>query len=456
MDEPNPPSRTRHHLHGVPDPEPTPWKRRVVLWSGGVLAGIVAVAFLRLTHLAYDGFVWMIAGRPWLALLITPIGFALIAWWIAHFMPDARGSGIPEVIAAQDEESGPLTERLVGWRMVLAKFALTPLALLVGGSIGNEAPSVQIGAGVMYSLGKRFGFDDPRAAARFILAGGGAGLAAAFNAPLAGVVFVIEELAGAFEHRMSGIVIAAVLFAGVVSLSLLGNYSYFGSVSASLPLGEGWLAILATGIGCGLAGGMFARLMLMDGAPLRRLAHWRARRPVLIAFGFGLLLVGLGLLSHGAIYGTGYDQARALLQHQPQSPGLLFGPYKFIANSLNVFSGVPGGALSPALAVGTGLGADIAVLFPHVDPSVIMLMGMAAYLAGLAQTPLTAAVICLEITSNQTLALPILAAALLGRAASALICRTPMYNVLALRIMQAYEQQRAADAAASSRTIADP
>lgn len=439
------PSPTHHHIHGQTEPEPTPWRRRLALWSGGVLVGVIAVAFMKLTNLAYAGFESMISGRAWLALLITPPSFALIVWYITRYMPDARGSGIPDVIAAQDEQSHTLSERLVSWRMVLAKFVLTPLALLTGASIGNEAPTVQIGAGIMYTLGKRFGFDDPKAASRFILAGGGAGLAAAFNAPLAGVVFAIEELAGAFEHRLSGILIAAVLFAGVVSLGLLGNYSYFGNTAASLPLGEGWLAILVVGILCGLAGGLFARLILLDLGPLQRLAELRRRYPVWTAAIAGVGLVGLGLVSHGSVYGTGYDQARALLQQAPQNPGESFGVFKYLANVVSNWSGVPGGSLSPALAVGTGLGYNVSHWFPHVAPGAIMLLGMAAYLSGVAQTPLTAAVICLEITPNQNLALPILAVALLGRASSSLVCRTPMYNVFAARLMDEYERHRTSD-----------
>ncbi|MHB1615944.1 MAG: chloride channel protein [Metallibacterium sp.] len=447
MHDERPPPATRHPVHGEHEPEPTPWRRRLVLWSGGILVGLIAVAFMKLTNLAYATFAEIIAGRAWAALLITPPSFVVIVWYITRHMPDARGGGIAEVIAAQDEQNHALSERLVSARMVLAKFLLTPLALLTGASIGNEGPSVQIGAGIMYTLGKRFGFDDPKAAARFILAGGGAGLAAAFNAPLAGVVFAIEELAGTFEHRLSGILIAAVLFAGVVSLGLLGNYSYFGNISASLPLGEGWMALLVVGILGGLAGGLFARLILLDLGPLHHFSALRARYPVWIAGIAGLALVGLGLASHGSVYGTGYDQARALLQGAPHNPGESFGVFKYLANVLNVWSGVPGGSLSPALAVGTGLGYNVAHWFPHVAPGAIMLLGMAAYLSGVAQTPLTAAVICLEITPSQNLALPILAAALLGRASSALICRTPMYNVFAARLMREYENQRAQDAA---------
>src|SRR6476620_1173203 len=107
----------------------------------------------------------------------------------------------------------------------------------------------------MHSLGGRSRFSDPEQGARFLLAGGAAGIAAAFNTPLAGVVFAIEELSGTFEHRFSGTLLTAVLVGGIVSLGLMGSYAYFGHVSTSRPLGWGWLAVVVCGAVCGLAGG---------------------------------------------------------------------------------------------------------------------------------------------------------------------------------------------------------
>ena len=141
---------------------------------------------------------------------------------------------------------------------------LTSLSLLGGASVGREGPTVHVGASLMYLFGRWFGFKDPRELSHFLLAGGAAGIAAAFNTPLAGIVFAIEELSGRFEHRFSGTLLTAVIVGGVVSLGLLGNY--FGHVSARLPLGQGWLAILLCGVVAGLLGGLFARAVLASAA----------------------------------------------------------------------------------------------------------------------------------------------------------------------------------------------
>jgi H+/Cl- antiporter ClcA len=296
---------------------------------------------------------------------------------------------------------------------------------------------VHVGDSLMYVIGRRFGYADAREASRFLLAGGAAGIAAAFNTPLAGVVFAIEELSGAFEHQFSGTLLTAVIVGGVVSLGLLGNYTYFGTVSTALPLGQGWLAVLACGLLCGLAGGLFSRLLLlaMEGRP-RWFGALRRRHPVLLAASCGLVLAILGVTLGAGAFGTGYAQARELLQGHA-SVGESFGVVKFAANLASYIAGIPGGLFSPALAVGAGLGHNLAALLPGVDPTAVVLLGMCGYLTGVTQAPLTSAVISMELTDNSDMLLPILATVLLARGASSLVCHTPVYKALALRLLAA-------------------
>jgi H+/Cl- antiporter ClcA len=320
--------------------------------------------------------------------------------------------------------------------------ALTLAALLGGASVGREGPTVHVGAGLLYTIGKRFGFADAVSSGRFILAGSAAGLAAAFNTPLAGVVFAIEEMSGAFEHRMSGILLTAVIISGVVSLGILGNYSYFGRFDIMLPLGKSWIAVIATGGICGLAGGLFARLIIPDDRGLRGLVgRLRARQPVVFAFFCGLALVLMSLLTKDGLYGTGYDQAKAILAGHSDTISE-FGGLKFLGNIASYWAGIPGGLFSPALAVGAGLGSNLAAFMPGTDPSAIVLLAMAAYLAGVTQAPLTSTVISMELTANQQMALPIMASCLLARAVSTLVCRKPVYHALADRLVAGYEQER--------------
>lgn len=423
---------------------PQRWQRRAAMWTGAVVVALAAIAFAKGAELCYALFVRLLGqSRAW-PFVVTPLGFALLAWLTQGRLKATRGSGIPQVIAALErEDDAPFRTRLLSLPVAIAKMLLTLFAMLVGASVGREGPTVHTGAGLMAWLAQRLGLNDAKSVSHFALAGGAAGIAAAFNAPLAGIVFAIEELAGTFEHRFSGALLTTVMISGIVSLWLLGDYAYFGAMSTSLPIGEGWIAVLVTGILGGLAGGLFARAILWvsSGSGVGAGA-WRLRSPVLFAGLCGLAMAAIGYASGDAVYGTGYAQVRALIEGHPAiSPW--FAIDKWLANFASYAAGIPGGIFSPALAVGAGMGAILAPWLPHTAPSAAILLGMSAYLAGVTQAPLTSAVITMELTDNHEFVLPILAACLLGRTFSTLLCKTPVYRAFARRAVEARERELA-------------
>lgn len=407
------------------------WRRGLVFWGGAVATGAVIAglavcsdAALHVYHAA--------SGRsplwPWLA---PPCGLALIAWLTNRVFPGSQGSGIPQVIAALTIRTSAARDRLLSMRIAAGKFMLTVLGLASGASLGREGPTVQIGASIMHSLGRIGRFSASDIDRGLILAGGAAGVAAAFNTPLAGVVFAIEELSRSFEDRTSGTIYAAVILAGITSVSLLGDYTYFGTTSAQLGSPGAWLAVPLCGIIGGLAGGVFARLMIAGPsglpAPLQQL---RQRSPVRFALCCGLLIAAIGWTSGGTTFGTGYGEAHALVQ-QEGTFNPLFAAWKALATLVTYVSGVPGGIFAPSLAVGAGLGGALA-MHVHLAPGgAMVVLTMAAYFAGVVQAPLTAFVIVGEMTNDRALTLPLMAAALLGRGASALVCRRGLYRALA-------------------------
>ncbi|TXM90668.1 chloride channel protein, partial [Methylobacterium sp. WL122] len=264
-----------------------------------------------------------------------------------------------------------------------------------------------------------------------ILAGGAAGVAAAFNTPLAGIVFGIEELGRAYEPRSSGLIVAGIVAAGLTSLWLVGNYTYFGTSDATLPLGKGWLVVVVLGAAGGFAGGVFSRLVILfaRGLPGRG-GRWIARHPIAFAGLCGLGVALAGLASGGSVYGTGYEEAKALL-HGDSAARLDFAPLKFCATALSAISGIPGGLFAPSLAVGAGLGGMLQDVFPHVPIGALVLTGMVAYLAGVLQAPITAFVIVTEMTQDHAMMIPLMIAAVLADAASKTVCRTGLYHTLA-------------------------
>jgi len=401
------------------------WRMRLVFWGGALAVGVVGVLFAaaatqmaRLFHL--------LAVRPWVPLLLTPLGFTLSAWIAVRFFPGSQGSGIPQAIAARTLEPEGRS-RLLSLRLAFGKILLTLFGLAFGASIGREGPTVQVGAAIMLASGRLGGMGQARG---LILAGSAAGVAAAFNTPLAGIVFAIEEMGRAFEQRTSGLVLIAVILAGIASLGLVGNYSYFGSTSSHLMVTIDWVAVLVCGVLGGALGGFFARLTIWGQA---RTARWIApapmRRALLVALCCGLAVALCGILSGGATYGTGYEAARAAVEGQGQP--FYFAPLKFIATVASTLSGIPGGLFAPSLSVGAGLGDVIArVLHVHAAGAIVLL-GMAAYFAGVVQAPITAAVIIAEMSNATAMRLPLLLAALIGYGVSRLFQRESLYHVLA-------------------------
>lgn len=411
------------------------WRQHLAFWLGALLVGLVALAFAWLADRCFGLFERLLAVAAWLPLLVTPLGFAGLAW-ITQGFAEARGSGIPQVIAALESPSRRFRARVLALPVAAVRMLCTLGALLVGGSVGREGPTVHIGAAVLYTFGRRLGLHGRRTVAGLILAGGAAGIAAAFNTPLAGIAFAIEELSRTFEQRFSGLVLTAVLIGGAVTLGLVGHYAYFGDIGGRLPGGWGWSEVPACALLGGLLGGLYVRLVL----PTRRgwlghLCTLRERYPVLFAGACGLLLALLGQASGNQVFGTGYAQTRALLEGQPLTEGS-FLLWKFLANVVSYLAGIPGGLFSPSLSIGAAF-APLLALLPGVNPQTCALLGMGAYLAGVTRSPLTASVIVLELSRSPDLAIPMLAVTLLAAAISGRIAPVSLYHALARQILEA-------------------
>ncbi len=401
------------------------WRQRLVFWGGAIAIGCVSVAFTEASNGAQAAFKHGIARFWLLPMIVTPLGFAISAALTAKYFHGAEGSGIPQAIAARNLAQRPDRYRLLAPKLILGKIGATLIGLLCGASVGREGPTVQVGAIIMLQVAR---FGRLRNERGLILAGSAAGIAAAFNAPLAGIVFAIEEMSRSFEQRTNGLVLYAVIFAGLTSLGLVGNYTYFGITHATAGTWQDWLMVIACGVIGGLAGGLFARLMLEITAAARRWINSTPRRNIQFALACGVIVAITGILSHGATFGTGYAQARAAIEGQPVS--WTFGPAKFIASLATAVSGIPGGIFAPSLAVGAGLGRTLGAICGVGGFSLVAVLGMAGYFAGVVQAPLTAFVIILEMTGNDDNVIPLMIASMLGFGASKLIAPTPLYHAL--------------------------
>lgn len=416
------------------------WNRRAIFMVGSIVVGLVSVAFARASDYANAGLHTMLAAAAWAPFIVAPMGFAAISFLTERFFKEAQGSGIPQTIASLHGANAALRDRLLSLRVAFGKIVLTLAGLFAGASIGREGPTVQVGASLMYALSRIFEFPHEEMKRGLILAGGAAGIAAAFNAPLAGVVFAIEEMSRSFSERTSGILIAAVVFAGIVSLALLGNYTYFGQTTAVLALNNEFPAVLLCGTLCGLLGGLFSRLLIAS-ARLgnSRIAAFRKRQPYAFAACCGLAIAFVGLASNNTVYGTGYAETKAMLSSSQPIPWS-FGGLKLAATLISYASGIPGGIFAPSLAVGAGLGQNIALLFPSSPVAAIMILSMVGYFSGVVQAPITAFVIVIEMTRDSNMALPLMAVSLIAYGLSRVVCPKPLYKVLAKGYIRPSEQ----------------
>ena len=430
-----PPDLSSHNVRSAFRRElisPHLWRTRLVVVSMAAIAGLVVVGFTWLAEAAFARFLSLEALAWWMPLCWTPLWCAAIVWVTRRYARGAGGSGIPQVMAALDPAlSGGRRPLLVSLKLSLAKIGLTSAGLLGGLSLGREGPSVQIAAGIMLSARRWLPRRSGISAHSLLVAGGAAGIAAAFNTPLAGIMFAIEELSRSPEQRNSGLIVAGIVLAGLVSISVYGNGTHFGVIHPG-PIGLALLGPgLLTAVVCGFAGGLFARLLLasISGRSADLPSRWRARHPVAFAAGCGLLVAVVGILSGGATYGSGNEATRDLLENEASLP-IAFALFKFVATWLTAWSGVPAGIFAPSLSIGAGLGNDIALLTGYPHAPALIALGMVAFLAAATQAPLTAFIIVMEMVDGHSMVLSLMACAVVASTVSRVLT-PPLYTALA-------------------------
>lgn len=394
------------------------WRTRVTLWAAATLAGLLVVMFARIADMALAQFSFHTSERPWLPFVYTPLVGMLVVWLITRFFVGAQGSGIPQVIAATRlVHQGKRVDKLLSLRIAFAKITLGTLALTGGFSAGREGPSVQVAASIMHFFHRFLPNARIVRAEDLILAGGAAGIAAAFNTPLAGIAFAVEELGRKLETRTSGVLLSTIILSGMVAIALQGNYNYFGhfdvpDISFNI-LGP----VLAIGIGCGLLGGLFSRMLLWPQRHSRFVVwEWRRRHPVWFSGACGMIVAILGWLSGGMSYGSGYGVTSQVIASDIGLPW--HAPVtRFLATVVTYFSGIPGGIFAPSLAVGAAVGANAADLFGLAAQPIIALC-MAGFLAAVTQSPITSAIIVMEMIDSHGMVISLMAVALIAKGVS--------------------------------------
>lgn len=401
------------------------WRARGAFLLGTVLVGVVSTAFGLASQQANQLFARLAAEAPLAPLVVTPIGLVLVAWITRRFFAGSEGSGINQVIAAMELRT---KAKFLTLRIATGKILLTLIAQGCGASVGREGPTVHVAAAIMYSMRHLARFPADYMARAMLLVGGAAGISAAFNTPLAGIVFAFEEMARSFTPRLAGIVVIGVVGSALVSMLIIGEPYYFGTAAAGpAESTDAWLAVPLCGVVAGFAGGLFALLILRLS---QRLVPLMATNALGVAFVCGAVLVLMGVLTDYQVMGSGYEVAKALVIAE-EAPTPLYPVYKFIASLASYLSGIPGGIFAPALSIGGGIGADLHRVLPLAPLDLMVLLGMVAFFAGAVKSPITGFVIVMEMTNDQNTLLALMTAAAVGYGVSYLLSPSPLYHSLA-------------------------
>ncbi len=401
------------------------WRLRLVFWIGAILVGATTLLFARLSELADQLFANWAQQNSLLPFVITPGALILIAWVTRKYFRGAEGSGVPQVIASLDSGQH---EHFLNLRIMLGKFVLTLMALFSGASVGIMGPSVQIGSSIMLGMRRFASFPAAYYHRGMIIAGGAAGFAAAFNTPLAGIVFAFEHLSRSLEQKTNGLILITVILSGMTAMALHGNQPYFSISGGEFRFDPNLImAIILCGLVGGLLGGLFSQIVVSGGRLLQPIL---TRRPFFMVGILGLIIATTGYLSGHSSIGTGHQEVNAIVAGT-QAFDPWFPLYKFIATLASYFSGIPGGIFAPSLATGAGIGQNLAHLVPLAPVAFMVLTGMVAYFSGVIQAPITAMVIVLEMTSNQGMIFPLMLAAITGSTVSSLLCPRSLFSVLA-------------------------
>ncbi|EEQ10833.1 H(+)/Cl(-) exchange transporter ClcA [Yersinia mollaretii] len=429
----------------------------------GVVTGLLGVAFDRGVDWIQQQRLATLAKVADSAILVWPLAFimsALLAmvgyFLVRRFAPEAGGSGIPEIEGAM-EEMRPVR----WWRVIPVKFIGGLGTLGAGMVLGREGPMVQMGGNSGRMIVDIFRLRSPEARHSLLATGAAAGLSAAFNAPLAGILFVIEEMRSQFRYSLVSI---KAVFVGVITSTIV--YRYFNGERAiievgklsDVPLNTLWLYLLL-GIIFGAVGVMFNALIFRTQDLFMRFHGGDWRKLVLIG---GLLggMCGLLALIHGEAVGGGFALIPIALAGNFSIGMLIFIFIARVVTTLLCFgSGAPGGIFAPMLALGTILGTAFGLTCAHffpeygIEAGTFAIAGMGALFAASVRAPLTGLVLVLEMTDNYQLILPMIVTCLGATLIAQFMGGKPLYSAILARTLE--RQEQAASAAAQQQPVVE-
>jgi H+/Cl- antiporter ClcA len=424
----------------------------IPFWFASVVTGIVAVGYAKLFALTEGLASSVHHDYRWTIFIISPVCF-IVAWWLVRrFSPFARGSGIPQVIAAI-ELSTPKdhhkVSRLLSVRIILVKIASSLVMVMGGAAIGREGPTIQIAASIFRKVNDMLPDWWPKVSRRnMIMTGAAAGLAAAFNTPLGGIVFAVEELSKTHFSKFRTALFTAVIIAGLTAQGILGSYLYLGFPTVDNYSLSAFWGVLLVAIIAGFLGASSAKIIL-------QIFAWKSRirtngQHVLYLFACSMVVASLTYFVTEKAMGSGKELMNEKLfgvekYTEPEVAGS-----RIVGPVASFTTGAAGGIFAPSLSSGAAIGSMVAGWFQVNGPNtnLLILAGMVAFLTGITRSPFTSAILVLEMTDRHSLIFHLMAAGMVANVLAYSIDRKPFYEHLKDRFLKdmghekvAYEEE---------------
>lgn len=414
-------------------------------WISSVLTGLIAVFYAKVFFWAEEFTLFLFKyNKAWL-FAITPLTL-LLAWFIVQkYAPMSKGSGIPQVMAAIDKANPKehfLIKKLLSLRIIIVKIISSCLVVLGGGITGREGPTIQIAGSIFSKVNSSLPSWWPKVSKKnSIIAGAASGLAAAFNTPLGGIVFAVEELAKNHLNHFRTALFTAVIIAGLTAQGLLGPYLYLGYPTLKGSTLNVFAGLMLVALLAGLIGASMSKFIL-------KILKWKSTFSISKQL---IYIIFIGLAIATAIYflgseamGSGKDIMSRTLFTADKSMHW-YTPFVRIVGLIGTFSvGAAGGIFAPSLSAGASIGALFAHLmhYTEANSNLLILSGMVAFLTGVTRSPFTSAILVLEMTDRHNVIFQLMLAALIANVFAQMIDRHSIYEHLKLQYIQQLEADK--------------
>ncbi|WP_159475810.1 chloride channel protein [Chryseobacterium sp. 18068] len=412
----------------------------IPFWIGSVITGFFAVMYAKIFAWGENLLHFILDWHDWMIFIIAPIGFVLSWWLVKEFAPNAKGSGIPQVMAAVElanPKEHTKIRSLLSIKIIVFKIISSVILVIGGGAVGREGPTIQIAGSIFRKVNEYLPDWWPKISKKnMIMTGAAAGLAAAFNTPLGGIVFAVEELSKTHINYFKTALFTAVIIAGLTAQTLAGSYLYLGypktndvSLMVMFPI------ILVGGIAGILASQLSVTMLKISDWKKRKLKNDRAN--VLFLVGCALIIAFISFFVSREVLGSGKEIMERVLFTQDKHEDWYVPILRMLGPALSFTSGGAGGIFAPALTAGASIGSVISGII-HLTPNetnVVILAGMVAFLTGITRAPFTSAIIVLEMTDRHSLIFHLMLAGMVSSLFSILVSRHSLYDVLKMNFL---------------------